>query len=81
MGYISRYDVEQLIRSSSPSKIRIDEEATEELVSIIEKRMENIVEKAVYIAMSTNDVRRRKSKKLKLTKTDIHMRLPHCSFL
>ena len=73
MGYISRYDVEQLIRNSSPSKIRIDEDATEELVSIIEKRMENIVEKAVYIAISTNDVRRRKSKKVKLTKTDINI--------
>ncbi len=35
--------------------------------------MENIVEKAVFIAMSTNDVRRRKSKKVKLTKTDIHI--------
>jgi len=73
VGYISRYDVEQLIRNSSPSKIRIDEDATEELVSIIEKRMENIVEKAVYIAISTNDVRRRKSKKVKLTKTDINI--------
>ena len=73
MGYISRYDVEQLIRNSSPSKIRIDEDATEELVSIIEKRMENIVEKAVYIAITTNDVRRRKAKKVKLTKTDIHI--------
>lgn len=73
MGYISRYDVEQLIRNSSPSKIRIDEDATEELVSIIEKRMENIVEKAVYIAISTNDVRRRKCKKVKLTKTDINI--------
>jgi histone H3/H4 len=73
VGYISRYDVEQLIRSSSPSKIRIDEDATEELVSIIEKRMENIVEKAVFIAMSTNDVKRRKNKKVKLTKTDIHI--------
>jgi histone H3/H4 len=73
VGYISRYDVEQLIRNSSPSKLRIDEDATEELVSIIEKRMENIVEKAVYIAISTNDVRKRKSKKVKLTKTDIHI--------
>lgn len=73
MGYISRYDVEQLIRNSSPSKIRIDEEATEVLVSIMEKRMKNIVEKAVYIAMSTNDVKKRKSKKVKLTKTDIRI--------
>lgn len=73
MGYISRYDVEQLIRNSSPSKLRIDEDATEELVSIIEKRMENIVEKAVYIAISTNEVKKRKSKKVKLTKTDIHI--------
>ncbi len=73
MGYISRYDVEQLIRNSSPSKIRIDEEATEELVSIIEKRMEDVVEKAVFIAMSTNDVRRRKNKKVKLTKIDINI--------
>ena len=73
MGYISRYDVEQLIRNSSPSKLRIDEDATEELVSIIEKRMESIVEKAVYIAISTNEVKKRKSKKVKLTKTDIHI--------
>jgi len=73
VGYISRYDVEQLIRNSSPSKLRIDEDATEELVSIIEKRMESIVEKAVYIAISTNEVKKRKSKKVKLTKTDIHI--------
>ncbi|MGC9057506.1 MAG: hypothetical protein ACP5H8_00295, partial [Candidatus Micrarchaeia archaeon] len=71
MRCISRYDVEKLIRKNVSSKIRIDEEATEELVSIIEEKAGKIVEKAVFIAMTTNDSRRRKAKKVKLTKTDI----------
>jgi len=73
MAYISRYDVEKLIRSNAPSKMRIDEKATEELVSIIEDRAGAIIEKAVYIAIATKESRRRKTKKAKLTKMDINI--------
>lgn len=73
MAYISRYDVEKLIRCSTPSKIRVDEEATEELLSIIEDRAGKIVEKAIFIAMTTRDKRRRVTKKVRLTKTDINI--------
>lgn len=73
MKCISRYDIEKLIRKNAPSKIRIDEDATEELVSIIEEKAGEIVEKAVFIAMTTRDKRRRRAKKVKLTKTDINI--------
>lgn len=71
MAYISRYDVEKLIRRNTPSRIRVDEDATEELVSIIEDKAGKIVEKAIFIAMTTRDKRRRAAKKVRLTKTDI----------
>ncbi|MEM3364308.1 MAG: hypothetical protein QXS93_02240 [Candidatus Micrarchaeia archaeon] len=71
MAYISRYDIEKLIRRNTPSKIRVDEDATEELVSIIEDKAGKIVEKAIFIAMTTRDKRRRATKKVRLTKTDI----------
>ncbi|MCX8206195.1 MAG: hypothetical protein N3H30_03120 [Candidatus Micrarchaeota archaeon] len=73
MAFISRYDVEKLIRSNAPSKMRIDEEATEELVSIIEEKAGKIVERAVLVAMATHDKRRKAAKKVKLTKTDINI--------
>jgi len=70
---ISRYDIEKLIRRNAPSKMMIDEDATQELISIIEEKAGQIVEKAVFIAMTTRDKRRRVAKKVKLTKTDINI--------
>mgnify|MGYP000027827298 CR=1 FL=1 len=71
MAFISRYDVEKLIRKNAPAKMRVDEEATEELVSIIEEKAGKIIEKAVFVAMTTHEKRRKAAKKVKLTKTDI----------
>jgi hypothetical protein len=60
--------------------MRIDEEATEELVSIIEDKAGKIVEKAVFIAMTTRENRRRLAKKVKLTRTDINIAAAGAAF-
>ncbi len=73
MAYLSRYDVERLIRDNAPSKIRIDEEATEILRELLESHASEIVQKAIMVALTTNERRRRAVKKVKLTKTDIEI--------
>ncbi len=73
MAYISRYDIEKLIRDQVPSKIRVDEEATEVLLSLVESHAAEIVQKALQVAITTNDRRKRSSKRIKLTKTDIEI--------
>ena len=73
MAIISRYDVEKIIRANAPSKMRVDEEATEVLVELLEKKAAEIVSKAVFIAMTAKDLRRRKTKKAKLTRLDIEI--------